>query len=275
MTIAGDVEINQTFTIPPPIDPITHARARVQARTQIKECVRCPLSKEQWVRAPVPWRGACPADVVIVGEAPGAMENRAGEPFVGPAGSLLDRMLADAGWDLSRIMYCNVVSCYPGQTPRDWAIDACRVHLLRQIALANTPFVILAGRVALESFRPDTIISNMGGSVFVQAGRLFYTMMHPAYVLRERDEREEVTEGLAAFRQVMLGLPWTNLLSDRCALCWSWTKHHDPEGVAYCQQHWEKREKTWTEREMSRKAAVQKKAAKARLRLMVKRQGEM
>lgn len=276
MTILGArVEVDMTWDPTPAVDALEHARARVQLRARIKSCTACHLHREQWVREPVPWRGPSPADVVVVGEAPGERENREGRPFVGPAGKLLDRMLGDAGWDIARVMYINAVACYPGRAPDEYAIKACRPNLMDQVALANTPFVILAGNVALQSFRPDLSVMNMAGSVFVQGGRVFLPVLHPAYVLRNRVEQDDTTLALAAFRQVTLELPWTNLIGDRCGKCYSGATHHDPEGVGYCAIHWETRPTTWTERKEEERRVNAKRMAKARVNVRKRKQGEI
>src|SRR5882757_9446995 len=96
----------------------------------IAACTRCRLAGPQV--APVPFRGPTPAVAAIIAEAPGKVENLWGKPLIGPAGQLLNRSLADLGLDLDRVLYANVVSCFPDGAPPPESIVACRDHFEHQ-----------------------------------------------------------------------------------------------------------------------------------------------
>lgn len=274
--LGGVIEFDQSIA-PPTIDRVTLARRRPAIRAQILACTRCPLSRQSWVRAPVPWSGRSPADFAIVGEAPGERENRQSAPFVGPAGQLLRSMLADANLDVDRALIANTVCCYPAGTPDELHVRACRTNLEDQLALAATPFVLLFGGVALSAFRPGLKVTAMAGRTFVQGGRVFMVVLHPAFVLRQRQLRDEVVGHLEGFRWLMRGeLAPSHLFGVRCATgCGGMVDHYDPEGVGMCGRCWAKRVPSPTEVAERKAVEIAKKVKVARKRAALQRQGMM
>lgn len=280
MTILGSVvEVDHSITPPPirPFDRLQLKRKAIAVHDAIVSCTACPLRGKRWVTAPVPFAGPIPADFMVIGEAPGRREDREGMPFVGPAGQLLRAMLEDAGLDASRGFFCNTVSCWPDGTPDEVAVKACRKHLDRQMAVAGTPFVLLTGNVPLVSFRPDLRVGAVAGTAFVRGGRVFMPVHHPAWVLRNRNERERVVEDLLRFADLVKGevSPATHF-GTMCgqAGCGGWVDHYDPEGIPHCARHWGKRWVTPTELERKRRVEMVKKIALAKKRARQRRQGE-
>lgn len=149
-------------------------------------CTRCPLAQG---RTQVVFGAGNPtAEVLFVGEGPGAEEDRLGLPFVGRSGKLLDRMITEE-MDLARadVYITNIVKCRPpgNRNPRPDETAACRGYLDRQIELIDPRVVITLGNVATQTLLETKAgITKMRGSSYPFAGRTLVPTLHPAYVLR-------------------------------------------------------------------------------------------
>lgn len=134
----------------------------------------------------MPGVGPCPADVMIVGEAPGFNEDRQGEPFVGAAGKLLDTLLARIQLSRADVYITNVLKCRPpmNRDPMPNEVDACSPFLREQMALVKPKVVLILGRHALERLLPGQgSISRVHGSM-VRRGEVAYVpLYHPAAAL--------------------------------------------------------------------------------------------
>ncbi|MEM0043745.1 MAG: uracil-DNA glycosylase [Sulfolobales archaeon] len=119
---------------------------------EIRNCQKCPLSRTR-INA-VPGEGSERAEIMIVGEAPGATEDETGRPFVGIAGSLLRKIMKDIGLREDEVYITNVVKCRPpnNRTPEKEEIIACSDYLRRQIKMIKPKIVITLGNVAGEWF---------------------------------------------------------------------------------------------------------------------------
>jgi DNA polymerase len=140
----------------------------------------------------VPGEGSPTADVMIVGEAPGASEDAQGRPFVGRSGKLLDELLAEAGLERDDVYITNVVKARPPGN-RDPRADEVAHHmpwLEAQLALIRPRLVVPLGRHALRHFAPDAKISEVHGQPFTARERALFPMYHPAAALRSRGLRE-------------------------------------------------------------------------------------
>jgi uracil-DNA glycosylase len=128
------------------------------------------------------------ADWLLVGEAPGAEEDRLGEPFVGQAGKLLDNMLAAIGLSRGRNVYiANVLKCRPpgNRNPEPDEVAKCSPHLLRQIELIRPRLIVAMGRFAAQALLgTDAAIASLRGKVHHYAGVPLVVTYHPAYLLR-------------------------------------------------------------------------------------------
>lgn len=154
-------------------------------------CHRCALAETR--QQVVVSRGNPAARLLLIGEAPGAQEDASGQPFVGKAGQLLDRMLASVALDRDRDAYiCNVIKCRPpdNRRPTPAEIAACRPFLLRQIELVDPALILLVGATALEGVLGirGGITKLRGqwqqGSGEVLQGRWLMPIFHPSYLLR-------------------------------------------------------------------------------------------
>ena len=139
------------------------------------------------------------AEVLFIGEAPGANEDAQGEPFVGRAGKLLDDMLAMIGLDRSRIYITNSVKCRPPQNrdPLNTEKDACRGYLSRQLALMKPKIIVCLGRIsAMEIIKEDFRITQEHGQFFEKDGIQMMALYHPAALLRDPRRKPETFEDL-------------------------------------------------------------------------------
>ena len=165
-----------------------------------KECLHCRACSLAETRTNVVFGvGAPDAEVLFIGEAPGANEDMQGEPFVGRAGKLLDDMLAMIGLDRSRIYITNSVKCRPPQNrdPLNTEKDACHGYLVRQLQLMQPKIIVCLGRIsAMEIIKPDFKITQEHGQFFERDGIQMTALDHPAALLRDPHKKPETFEDL-------------------------------------------------------------------------------
>ena len=140
----------------------------------------------------VPGEGNPSAEVMLVGEAPGASEDKQGRPFVGRAGKLLDQLLAEAGLAREDVYITNVVKARPpgNRDPKALEVAHHIPWLEQQLALVKPSVVIPLGRHALAHFAPGQKITAVHGTLIVERERRLVPWLHPAAALRNRDLRE-------------------------------------------------------------------------------------
>ena len=144
------------------------------------------------------------AEVMLIGEGPGEQEDRRGEPFVGPAGKLLDDMLAMIDLDRSRVYIANIVKCRPpgNRDPLGIEQDACSGWLERQIALVDPKIIVCLGRIAAMRFvGPDFRITREHGRWYDVDGRRVTATYHPSALLRDVTKRPEAFMDLRSIRK--------------------------------------------------------------------------
>jgi uracil-DNA glycosylase family 4 len=140
----------------------------------------------------VPGEGAADARVVVVGEAPGAREDATGRPFVGPAGKLLDGLLAEAGLLREDVFITNVVKARPpgNRDPRAAEVAHHRPWLEAQLGAIEPELIVPLGRHALRHFAPDAQISEVHGT---RVGERLFPLYHPAAALHNPRLRETLS----------------------------------------------------------------------------------
>jgi uracil-DNA glycosylase family 4 len=151
-------------------------------------CTRCPLHQTR--TTVVFGAGNADADLMVIGEAPGANEDKQGVPFVGQAGKLLDKLLAEIGLDRSQVFLCNTVKCRPpdNRDPHPNEIESCHDYLRSQVELIEPTVICTLGNFATKLLRADTTgISRLHGqpevrTIGARAIRL-YPLYHPAAAL--------------------------------------------------------------------------------------------
>lgn len=160
-----------------------------------KECLHCRACSLAETRTNVVFGvGAPDAEVLFIGEAPGANEDMQGEPFVGRAGKLLDDMLAMIGLDRSKVYIANVVKCRPPGNRDPLAVEqeACMGWLRRQTALVRPRMIVCLGRIAAKAvIRDDFRITADHGQWFSRNGVEMTAIYHPAALLRDEGKRPE------------------------------------------------------------------------------------
>ena len=133
--------------------------------------------------------GPLDAELCFVGEAPGADEDRQGEPFVGAAGQLLNRIIAACGMKREQVYICNILRCRPpgNRNPNAEEAAACRTFLERQIGLVNPKFICCLGAIAANNLLGvKRSISSMRGQFFDFNGIPVICTYHPSYLLRSQ-----------------------------------------------------------------------------------------
>jgi DNA polymerase len=150
------------------------------------------------------------ADWLIIGEAPGADEDRLGEPFVGQAGKLLDAMLASIGLARGDNVYItNVLKSRPpgNRNPEPDEVAACRPYLLAQIELIQPKLILALGRFAAQSLLDtDEAIGRLRGRVHRFQGVPLVVTYHPAYLLRTLSDKARAWEDLCLARRTYASL---------------------------------------------------------------------
>lgn len=174
----------------------------------VAACTRCELHKTR--TQGVLGVGDRNADWLVVGEAPGAEEDRQGEPFVGQAGKLLDAMLAAIGQARGRNVYiANVLKSRPpgNRDPSPDEVAACAPYLERQIDLIKPKIILALGRFAAQSLLlTDTPIGRLRGRVHEYRGVPLVVTYHPAYLLRNPADKAKVWEDLVLARRTLAGV---------------------------------------------------------------------
>jgi len=153
----------------------------------VRVCTKCALSATR--TQTVFGVGRRNADLLVIGEAPGADEDRQGEPFVGRAGQLLNSMLRAIGLPRSEVFIANILKCRPpnNRDPQPDEAKACTPYLARQIALVNPRAILAVGRIAAQwLLQTDAPIGRLRGRVvpYGEAGTPLVVTYHPAFLLR-------------------------------------------------------------------------------------------
>jgi uracil-DNA glycosylase len=152
------------------------------------------------------------AEWLVIGEAPGAEEDRRGEPFVGRAGQLLDAMLRAIGLPRERVYIANILKSRPpdNRDPRAEEVAACMPFLLRQIALLQPRIILVVGRIAAQNLlSTDTPIGRLRGQLHAFGPQRIPLVVtyHPAYLLRSPGEKRKAWDDLKLARGVFAQLP--------------------------------------------------------------------
>ncbi len=172
-------------------------------RTEVLGCTLCRLSEKR--RTVVFGEGDSSADLLVVGEAPGLEEDRSGRPFVGPAGQLLDKMLAAIGFRRDEVFICNVLKCRPpdNRDPLGDEVASCRPYLRRQVELIKPKAICAFGRFAAQTLlTSEASLSRLRGAKHDFMGIPVVATYHPAALLRNTQWKRPAWEDLKLLRQV-------------------------------------------------------------------------
>ncbi len=205
--------LSKASAVPEGATPAVAREARIlkmdwrELKLAVPACTACALHKTR--TQTVFGVGDENADWLLVGEAPGAEEDRLGEPFVGQAGRLLDHMLAALGLQRGRNVYiANVLKCRPpaNRNPAPEEVAPCAPHLLRQIELIKPKLIVAMGRFAVQTLlNTEASISSLRGRVHRYAGVPLVVTYHPAYLLRSLPEKAKAWEDLVFAKKTIAG----------------------------------------------------------------------
>ena len=170
-------------------------------RGVVAGCQRCPeLASRR--RQTVFGTGSVTAKILLIGEAPGQEEDESGQPFVGAAGQLLDRILIASQLRRDDLYICNVLRCRPpgNRTPHPQEAANCREFLDAQIQLVNPQYIICLGAVAAQNLLGVTTpIGRMRGQFYSHGSAKVLCTYHPSYLLRNTDAKKLVWEDMKFF----------------------------------------------------------------------------
>jgi DNA polymerase len=168
-------------------------------REQVRDCRACEL--RVGCTQTVFGVGNTQADLLVIGEAPGADEDRQGEPFVGRAGQLLNAMLLAMGYKRESVFIANIVKCRPPNNRDPKAEEAlrCEPYLLRQIELIQPRVILAVGRIAAQNLlKTEITVGKLRGRIHAFGERRIPLVVtyHPAYLLRSPEQKGRAWQDL-------------------------------------------------------------------------------
>lgn len=197
------VPVPGSVPAPAPARPaLDRSRALSVLRDDALACTRCGL--RPGATQVVFGDGTVAAEVVVVGEAPGADEDRTGVPFVGRAGKMLDLLLESVGFPRERVYICNVLKCRPpgNRDPEPLEVHECSPWLKRQIELIRPRVLLAVGRFAAQTLTgSDAPMNRLRGKVHSYEGIPLVATYHPSYLLRTPGDVRKCWEDLQLLRR--------------------------------------------------------------------------
>ena len=195
---------------PEPSEPIRVFTSQADALSRLKveigpDCQRCKLHT-LGRRQVVFGVGNPNADLMFVGEGPGADEDIQGEPFVGRAGQLLTKIIEAIGMTRGDVYIANVIKCRPPQNrnPEPDEVETCEPFLFRQIDAIKPKVIVALGKFAAQTLlRTEEPISRLRGRVHDYRGAKLIPTFHPAYLLRNPSSKREVWEDMKLARTLL------------------------------------------------------------------------
>jgi len=197
---------------PPPLslslfeapEPARGPETLEQIRSDLGDCQRCKLAGGR--KKIVFGQGNPHAELVFVGEGPGADEDEQGLPFVGRAGQLLNRMIQFVGMKREEVYICNIVKCRPpgNRTPEKDEIETCSPFLFRQLEAIKPRLICCLGAPAMKTLLGiKEGITRVRGQIFDYAGTKAFVAYHPAYILRNPREEKILREDFEKIRDFL------------------------------------------------------------------------
>lgn len=217
---------------------------RLDVVEQIITCEACELHKH--CTSPVAFSAPSKTDsgILVLGEAPGAIEDKQGKPFVGPAGTLMRTVLSDCGIDPETVWFANTISCYPNEfkNPDPRHIISCADNRRAQIQASDARWVLAVGKIALNTQRPDVRISTAHGRVFQPGGTgpVWFCTFHPSAALQNPLWEQDLRTDVHRFAGIVEDFEWQRNIDESCWECgdrdlawvcldWSvWCRKHLP-----------------------------------------------
>jgi DNA polymerase len=189
-------------------DAILKLRSLDEIAQKVKKCTRCPLYET--ATNAVPGEGDPHAQLVCVGEAPGAKEDETGRPFVGQAGQLLTKILAAIDMTREQVFICNVLKHRPpgNRNPRPEEVEACSPYLIRQLELIKPKVIVAFGTFAAQTLlNTKTPLGQLRGLVHRYHGIPLIVTYHPAALLRNPAWKRPTWEDVKLARRILDSAP--------------------------------------------------------------------
>ncbi len=199
-----DVRPGDTVAAEPAKSTETPEMTLEEIREILGECTRCKLHGG---RTHIVFGVGDPnADLMFVGEAPGADEDRQGEPFVGRAGQLLTKIIEAIELQREQVYIANILKCRPPQNrdPQPDEVASCEPFLFQQIEVIRPMIIVALGKYAAQTLlRSTEAISRLRGRFFEYRGSLLMPTFHPSYLLRNPSGKREVWEDMKKVRETL------------------------------------------------------------------------
>jgi uracil-DNA glycosylase family 4 len=195
------VTANEAELIPGAIEKL---RSLDEIAEKVRKCTRCPLYAT--ATNPVPGEGDQKAELVCVGEAPGAKEDETGRPFVGQAGQLLTKILAAIDLTREQVFICNVLKHRPpgNRNPLPEEVEACSPYLIRQLELIEPKVIVAFGTFAAQTLlQTKTPLGQLRGLVHRYHGIPLIVTYHPAALLRNPAWKRPTWEDVKLARRIL------------------------------------------------------------------------
>ncbi len=175
-----------------------------KVKEEAMQCTKCALAQTR--RHVVFGEGSLRARLMFIGEGPGATEDETGRPFVGPAGQLLDKMLAAIGIAREEVYIANIVKCRPpgNADPRPEYAEQCIGYLREQVRFIHPRVIALLGRIAVQNLlKVQSGIGRIHGQVYERKGFFFVPTYHPSALLRNPDLKRAAWEDFKIIRRLL------------------------------------------------------------------------
>ena len=197
----GSSVAETTFTYPD--EPWVRAQTLEELNKAICNCVKCPLG---YTRTNFVFGVGDPhADVMFIGEAPGADEDAQGEPFVGRAGQLLNKIIEAVGFKREQVYICNILKCRPpnNRDPQISEMETCTPHLFKQIEILKPKFIICLGRIPAQwLLKTNDTLSVLREKIHDYHGAKMLVTYHPAALLRNPNWKRPTWEDMKRFKKM-------------------------------------------------------------------------
>ncbi len=185
-----------------PVDPVKELRSMANDLSKCQKCIHLAQSRSNVIFG----EGNPRAQIMFIGEAPGADEDRQGRPFVGKAGQLLTKMLAAVGIDRNDVYIANILKCRPpgNRNPDQTEVEHCIGYLYRQIELIAPKLICTLGSVATQSLLDvKEGITRIRGKQFDFKGCTLVPTFHPSYLLRSTHMKREAWMDMLLIKKII------------------------------------------------------------------------
>lgn len=186
-----------------PDEPWVHAQSLEELNKAICTCLKCPLGQTR--KNFVFGVGNPKADVMFIGEAPGADEDAKGEPFVGRAGQLLNKIIEAVQLKREEVYICNILKCRPpnNRDPLPSEMETCTPHLYKQIEIMRPKFIICLGRISAHwLLQTNASLTSLRGKTHEYRGAKLIVTYHPAALLRNPNWKRPAWDDMKMFKEL-------------------------------------------------------------------------